>query len=89
MHPARLWFKAQKIEEYTLKSYDNKKLKGYMIRNNSNKVAFLIHAYRGRYYSLAIQAKMFYQAGYMLMTFLTVGIISQSGLVINVFSNIS
>ena len=64
MHPARLWFRAQKIEEYTLKSYDNKKLKGYMIRNNSNKVAFLIHGYRGRYYSLAIQAKIFYQAGY-------------------------
>ena len=65
----RIWFFSQKIEEYQMRSYDFKKLKGYMIRNEgSNKLAFLIHGYRGRYYSLTYQARMFYEAGYNVFT---------------------
>lgn len=65
----RIWFFSQKIEEYQMKSYDHKTLKGYMIRNEgSNKLALLIHGYRGRYYSLTYQARMFYEAGYNVFT---------------------
>lgn len=61
----RIWYFSQKLEEFSMKSYDHKKLKGYMIHNEgSNKLAILIHGYRGRYYSLTYQARMFYQAGY-------------------------
>ena len=64
-HHSRVWFFSQRIEEYQMKSFDKKLLKGYMIRNgDSKKVALLVHGYHGRYYSLDVQAEMLYKAGY-------------------------
>lgn len=66
--PERKWLWSQSIEELTLVSYDNLKLKGYLIENkNSNKLAILVHGYHGRYYSLTIQAKFLYEYGYSLL----------------------
>lgn len=62
--PARLWFSEQHLEELEILSFDKLKLKGYLISQKSNKLAIICHGYRGRYYSSAIQAKIFYEHGY-------------------------
>ena len=62
--PCRIWLRKQKIEELTIESKDHLKLKGYYINNNSNKIAIFVHGYRGRYYSSAFQAEIFFKEGY-------------------------
>lgn len=64
LKPSRMWFSKQKLEEFSIKSKDNLTLKGYLLDNNSNKIAILVHGYRGRYYSLTSQAKIFFDEGY-------------------------
>lgn len=62
--PTRVWFAQQKTEELEITSYDGLKLKGYLLDNHSNKLAIVLHGYRGRYYSNTAQAKIFYENGY-------------------------
>ncbi|MCQ2793577.1 MAG: alpha/beta fold hydrolase [Bacilli bacterium] len=62
--PDRLWYFAQNIEELTICSFDKLTLKGYLLRNNSNKLAIILHGYRGRYYSSVSQARIFYESGF-------------------------
>lgn len=62
--PDRIWYFSQSLEEITLVSYDNLKLKGYFLNNNSNKLAILVHGYHGRYYSVVSQARIFFENGY-------------------------
>lgn len=62
--PNRIWYFSNKLEEIEMKSFDNLKLKAYFLNNNSHKLAILIHGYRGRYYSLVSQARIFFENGY-------------------------
>lgn len=62
--PSRVWYSNQKLEEFSITSFDNLKLKGYFLNNNSNKLLICLHGYRGRYYSNTTQAQIFYEAGY-------------------------
>ncbi len=64
LKPSRVWFSKQKLEELTIKSKDGLSLKGYLLNNNSNKIAILVHGYRGRYYSSTLQAEIFFSEGY-------------------------
>lgn len=62
--PTRSWFAKQKLENYSIKSKDGLKLDGFLLNNNSNKIALIVHGYRGRYYSSSGQAKIFSSLGY-------------------------
>lgn len=62
--PNRVWFFSNELEELKITSFDKLKLKGYLLNNNSSKLAIVIHGYRGRYYSCVGQARIFYEAGY-------------------------
>lgn len=62
--PSRLWFSTQKLEELELCSKDNLRLKSYLLDNHSNKLAIMLHGYRGRYYSLTARTKILYEHGY-------------------------
>ena len=62
--PSRVWFSNQKCEELEVVSKDGLKLKGYLLNNHSNKLAIVLHGYRGRYYSNTTQAKIFFEHGY-------------------------
>ena len=62
--PNRIWYFSNKLEEIEILSQDKLKLKGYFLNNNSSKLAILIHGYRGRYYSLVSQARIFYENGF-------------------------
>ena len=62
--PDRLWFFSNKIEEVNLVSHDKLNLKSYLLSNNSNNLAILIHGYHGRYYSVVSQARIFFELGY-------------------------
>lgn len=65
--PSRLWFSKQHLEEITIKSFDGLWLKGYLLDNNSDKLAILVHGYRGRYYSSTTIAKILYEIGYSVL----------------------
>lgn len=65
--PERKWLFSQNIEEINLVSFDHLNLKGYFIKNKTNKLAILVHGYHGRYYSLTRQAKFLYEDGYNLL----------------------
>ena len=62
--PDRIWYFSNKLEELTITSFDNLKLKGYFIDNKSDKLVILVHGYRGRYYSCVSQAHIFSDLGY-------------------------
>ena len=64
----RIWYFSQSINELEITSYDNLKLKGYFLNNNSNKLAILVHGYHGRYYSTVSQARIFYELGYDVLS---------------------
>ena len=63
----RLWYEGIDKERITIQSKDKLTLVGYLIKNNSNKLAILSHGYRGRAYSTTKQAKMFYELGYNVL----------------------
>ncbi|MCR5333105.1 MAG: alpha/beta hydrolase [Bacilli bacterium] len=62
--PSRIWFSEQKLEELSIISKDKLCLKGYLLNQNSNKLAIILHGYRGRYYSSTAQAQFFFENGY-------------------------
>ena len=62
--PNRIWYFSNKLEELSITSFDKLNLKGYFLDNKSNKLAILIHGYRGRYYSMVGQAHIFFDNGY-------------------------
>lgn len=62
--PDRIWFAKLNIIEYEVKSKDKLSLKGYFLNNNSDKLAIILHGYKGRYYSSVTQARIFYENGY-------------------------
>lgn len=65
--PDRKWLFSRNIEEITITSFDGLKLKGFFIKNDSNKLAITVHGYHGRYYSLSKQAQFLYENGYNLL----------------------
>ncbi len=69
LRPCRIWLSKQNIEELSITSKDNLNLKGYFLNNNSNKLAIIVHGYRGRYYSSALQAQIFFNEGYDVFLF--------------------
>ena len=66
--PDRIWYFSNELEELEITSFDKLKLKGYFINNNSDKLAVLVHGYRGRHYSLTSQARIFFENGYDVLS---------------------
>ena len=64
----RIWYFSNQIEEINLKSYDSLNLKGYFLNNHSNKLVILVHGYHGRYYSVASQARIFFENGFDVLS---------------------
>lgn len=62
--PDRIWYFSKQLEEINLITRDRLNLKGYLLNNNSNKLAILVHGYHGRYYSVVSQARIFFELGY-------------------------
>ncbi len=64
-HPDRLWYFSKELTELEIKSSDKLSLKGYLLKNDSNKLAIICH--RGRYYSSVSQARILYENGFNVL----------------------
>lgn len=65
--PSRVWFSKQDVEEVEILSKDKLNLKGYILNNKSDKLAIILHGYRGRYYSSTTQAQILFEHGYDIL----------------------
>ena len=62
------WFESQIFEEYEIKSYDKKRLKGYLLRNSGQKFMICFHGYRASAKNdFSSSAQFYYKLGYNVL----------------------
>ena len=66
--PDTKWLK-ENARLVAIRSFDNVKLSGYLIKHKSNKYVILVHGYTSNHQALINKAKMFYNLGYGVLLY--------------------